>query len=242
VRYADEHIGRVLSALADAGVLDDTAIIISADHGENLGELNIYGDHETADHITCRVPLIIRWPGTTDQPRVDTALHYHIDFAATLVELVGGQVPANWDGRSFADAFKQGQQQGRDYLVVSHGAWTCQRSVRFEDWLCIRSYHDGYHCFPDVMLFNVKQDPHEQHDLANDRPELVAKAMRMLDEWHAEAMRTASHGQDPMWTVMREGGPFHTRGHLPQYLQRLRDTGRGKWADELARKHSNELA
>ena len=39
---------------------DDTAIIISADHGENQGELNVWGDHQTADHITNRVPLIIR--------------------------------------------------------------------------------------------------------------------------------------------------------------------------------------
>ena len=65
VRYADEHIGRVLNALADQGVLDDTAIIISADHGENLGELNIYVDHQTADQCTSRVPLIIKWPGIT---------------------------------------------------------------------------------------------------------------------------------------------------------------------------------
>jgi len=42
-------------------------IIISADHGENLGELNIYGDHQTADQITCRVPLIVKWPGVTDR-------------------------------------------------------------------------------------------------------------------------------------------------------------------------------
>src|SRR5207248_4662020 len=82
VRYADEHIGRLFNALADQGVLDETAIIISADHGENLGELNIYGDHQTADQITCRVPLIVRWPGILTGGRVDRALHYHVDLAA----------------------------------------------------------------------------------------------------------------------------------------------------------------
>ena len=61
--YADEHIGRILDVLADQGVLDETAIIISADHGEQLGELNVYGDHQTADQSTTRVPLIVRWPG-----------------------------------------------------------------------------------------------------------------------------------------------------------------------------------
>jgi arylsulfatase A-like enzyme len=240
VRYADDYIGRLFNALADQGVLDDTAIIISADHGENLGELNIYGDHQTADHITSRVPLIVKWPGTTNSGRVDTALHYHVDFAATMVELLGGKVPANWDGRSFAGAMRSNIQHGREFLVISQGAWSCQRSVRFEDYLAIRSYHDGYHCFPEIMLFNVEADPHEQHDLAAHKPEVINRAMAMLDAWHADMMRTATHPMDPMWIVMREGGPFHTCGYLKNYAKRLRETGRKKWAEELLRKHASE--
>jgi arylsulfatase A-like enzyme len=100
VRCADEAIGRLLDALAAQGVLDDTVVIISADHGENLGEFNIYGDHQTADHITCRVPLIVRWPGEKPSSRVDHRLLYHFDFAAMMIERLGGAVPANWDGRS----------------------------------------------------------------------------------------------------------------------------------------------
>ena len=73
IRYADEHVGRLLDALDDAGVLDDTVIIVSSDHGENQGELNVWGDHQTADHITCRVPLIIRWPGLTGAASAWTA-------------------------------------------------------------------------------------------------------------------------------------------------------------------------
>src|SRR5205807_2097094 len=133
VRYADEWIGRILNALADLGVLDETAVIISADHGENLGELNIYGDHQTADQLTTRVPLVLRWPGITTAGggRVGPALHYQIDFAATLIELVDGSVPSNWDGVSFARSLQAGEPAGRDYLVLSQGAWSCQRAVRF---------------------------------------------------------------------------------------------------------------
>lgn len=241
-RFADEWVGRVLNALADQGVLDETAIVISADHGENLGELNIYGDHQLADQITTRVPLVIRWPGVTQAGRVDDALHYHLDFAATVTELAGAKVPEIWDGRSFAAALKTGQAQGREFLVVSQGAWSCQRSVRFEDYICIRSYHDGYHNFPDVMLFDVRNDPHEQHDLAPQRPDVVDRAMRMLDAWHAQQMRTATHGQDPMWTVLNEGGAYHSRGELPKYLKRLRETGRADFADALAARHPREAA
>jgi arylsulfatase A-like enzyme len=240
-----------MNTLADLGVLDETAVIVSADHGENLGELNIYGDHQTADQLTSRVPLIVKWPGLhagaersaapASSPRIDRALHYHFDFAATLIEFLGGTVPDNWDGVSFATAFRRGDTNvGRDFLVLSQGAWSCQRAVRWDDFLCIRSYHDGYHCFPDHMLFNVKDDPHEQHDLAPRHPELVARAMTMLDQWHADMMRTASHPTDPMWLVMREGGPHHCCGQLTKYCERLRNTDRGHWADELLRKHASE--
>lgn len=240
VRYADEHIGQILNALADQGVLDDTAIILSSDHGEHLGELNIYGDHQTADNCTTHIPMIVRWPGLPGSGRVDGALHYAPDIAATTIELAGGAVPPNWDGAGFAPAFRAGGEQGRDFLVVSQGAWACQRAVRFDDYLCLRSYHDGYHGFPDVMLFDLAHDPHEQCDLAPERPELVGRAMTLLDRWYGEMMRTAAVGQDPMWTVMAEGGPLHTRGQLPKYLERLRATGRGEWADSLAAAHPRE--
>lgn len=242
VLYADEHIGKLFNALADQKILDDTVIVISSDHGENLGELNIYGDHQTADQITSRVPLIVKWPGVTKGARVDSALHYHVDFAATTIELLGGKVPEIWDGRSFAAALKSGSESGRDYLVVSQGAWSCQRSVRFEDYIAIRSYHDGYHCFPEVMLFDVKNDPHEQHDLASERPDLVARAMGFLSAWHAEMMRTSTTNVDPMWTVLQEGGPLHTRGYLQDYCTRLRETGRGKWAEHLVKCHPRDAA
>jgi hypothetical protein len=90
------------------------------------------------------------------------------------------------------------------------------------------------------MGFNLKEVPHEQHDLAEARPEIVDHAMALLDTWHAQMMRTATHPVDPMWTVMREGGAFHTRGHLPAYLKRLRETGRGNRADELMRRHPDQ--
>ncbi len=242
VRYADEHAGRLLNALANEGVLDETIIMVSADHGENLGELNIYGDHQVADAITNRVPMVVRWPGVTDRQagRSDAGLIYQYDFAATLIEGLGGEVPDNWDGRSFHPSFKAGREDGRDYLVIAQNVWSCQRSVRWKDYLCVRSYHDGYHGFPDIMLFNVKEDPHEQHNLAEEKPELVNTAMAMLAEWQAQMARTATHHRDPMLTVLGEGGPHHTRGELPAYIKRLRQTDRSYWADHLAAKHSRE--
>jgi arylsulfatase A-like enzyme len=239
IRYADEHVGRLLNALADLGLLDDTVVVVSADHGENQGELNVWGDHQTADQPTCRVPLIVRWPGVADSPRVDRALHLHYDWAATLVELVGGQVPENWDAQPFTEAFRDGREQGRAYLVTSQNAWSCQRGVRFDEYLCLRTYHDGYKQLKPVMLFDLENDPHEQHDLAPGRPDVTDHAMALLADWHQEMVSTSQYNVDPMMTVLREGGPFHTRGRLPTYLERLRATGRAHHAERLAMRHPN---
>ena len=247
VRHADQQIGRLLDVIAAAGVREDTAVVVTADHGENLGELNVYADHHTADQATSRVPLVLCWPGLTDKDpsRRRSALHYQVDVAATVLELAGGGVPADWDGVSFADSLRAGADQGREFLVLSQAAWTCQRAVRFRhhssEYLCIRTYHDGYHGYPDTMLFDVQTDPHEQHDLARAEPGLVDRGQALLERWLAEAMVSASHPQDPMWVVLHEGGPKHVRGNLPRYLDRLRATGRERWAKHLAARHPREL-
>ncbi|MCA9970918.1 MAG: sulfatase-like hydrolase/transferase [Anaerolineales bacterium] len=244
IRYADEWIGRLIARLQALRVYDDTIVVVSADHGENIGELNVWGDHQTADHITCRVPLLIRFPGVGGAPRVDTALHYHFDWAATLIELLGGAVPHNWDGVSFAPAFRRGAQAGRDCLVTSQGAWACQRGVRFAhdgaDYLALRTYHDGLKELAPRMLFNLTADYHLQHDLASAEPHVLDRAMSLLESWYAAQMTRSESDVDPLMTVLREGGPFYTRGYEARYIERLKATGRAQHARRLAKIHHRE--
>lgn len=241
VHYADYHLGLILDLLERKGILDQTAVIVSSDHGENQGELNIYGDHHTACHCTSRVPLVIRWPGLPGG-RADAALHYQSDMAATVLELLGVEVPAHWDGRSFTSALREGRGEGRETLVCGNCAWSCQRSVRWGDWMLLRTYHDGLKDLKPRMLFNVADDPHMTRDLAQERPEVVNEGIARLETWHAEMMATSESDADPLWTVIREGGPYHTRGMLARYCERLRATGRAHHADALLARHSHWMA
>ena len=237
IRYADTYIGKVLDKLEALGVLDDTLIFVSSDHGENQGELSVYGDHQTADHITNRVPLIVRHPkGLGGQGRVDTGLHYQFDWAATLLEMVGGEVPTSWDGTSFLTAFEAGNAAGRESLVVSNGCWSCQRSARWDDYILIHSLQSGFKNYPDVMLFDLAADPHELHNLAEERPDVAARGLAVIERWWADEMRRSARDVDPMQTVLRESGPFHARyesSDFEGYKQRLVDTGRSQFAQEM---------
>jgi len=144
-------------ALEAQGVMDDLVIIITADHGENMGQLGIYGEHGTADHVTCHIPMIIRWLGG-QKGTVDTGLHYHLDLGSTMAELLGKSPSKSWDGQSYAPA---------------------------------------------------------------------------ITEKNAAA--------SPLWMVMKEGGPFHAKGHLQHYIERLKVTGREGAIAELVRRHPGEM-
>ena len=243
VRYADAMVGQIVEFLKANNLYEDTAIIISADHGENLGELGIYAEHGTADHITCRVPMIVKWPGLA-QGEARDALHYNLDWAPTLAELLGRKAEPRWDGQSYAASLRPGTYDvGRNDLILSQCAHVCQRSVRWNDFLYIRTYHDGYHLFPKEMLFNLTEDPHEQHDLAPSHPDLCREGLARLSEWHdSRMMDLASLGYttDPLWTVIEEGGPFHANDKslaATGYCARLEATGRGWAVEEYRKRH-----
>lgn len=121
--------------------------------------------------------------------------------------------------------------------MLSQMAHVCQRSARFGDWLYIRTVHGGFHLFDREMLFNVKEDPHEQYDRKEEHPELCARGARIILDWQEEQMKKSSCDIDPMWTVMRENGPYHTWGELEKYAERLRATGRAEGAEELLRRY-----
>jgi hypothetical protein len=138
----------------------------------------------------------------------------------------------------------------RSEVVVSQGCHVCQRSVLWDNWLYMRTYHCGFHLFPEEMLYDLKADPYEQDDLAARKPGVCREGAWRLERWHDQQMqkmaRNASDVVDPLWTVMQEGGPQHARhdpappaiSPLPKYLTRLEATGRSEAAAALRRRYA----
>jgi arylsulfatase A-like enzyme len=237
IHYADHYVGKLVEDLKRLGIYEDTAIVISSDHGENHGELNVWGDHQTADYVCNRIPLIVRWPGITDSQagEVREGLHYNLDLTATLADLAGAEAPAVWNGQSLRPSLSTASDGGREFLVLSQGAWSCQRSARWDRWILIRTYHTGMKEFPEYMLFDLEDDPHELRNLAAERHDLVGQGLLLMDRWMGERMREGLRG-DPFWGIIAEGGPLHANERGPgwqRYCERLRQTGRGHHAAKL---------
>lgn len=243
IYYADQLVGQVIDKLKSLGIYEDTAIILTSDHGENFGELGIYAEHGTADKGTCNIPMIIKWPGI-EGGKIDSGYHYNLDLLPTVAELLEVPKSDHWDGVSYLTNMQSTEKQtseGRNHLIISQNAHVCQRSAVFDGWLYMRTVHDGYHLFDKEMLFNLNNDPYEQNDLKDTHPEMCAKGAKLILDWQDEQMHKDPSNKDPMWTVMSEGGPYHTRTDLGAYIERLKSTGREDGAKALAEKYADKL-
>ncbi len=242
VKYTDDQIGLILDLLKSQGIYDDVCFVITSDHGENIGELGLYAEHGTADYPTCHIPMIIKWKDGI-KGAVDSAFHDNTDLCPTVTDLLGVSVGPNYryDGVSYADTIRTGEQSGRENVVLTQCAHVCQRSARFGDYIYIRTVHGGGHLFEDEMLFNVKEDPHQLHNIVRERPDLAAQGAKIILDWVDEMMKVSIYDTDPMWTVMREGGPEHARGEIGAYMKRLEGTARDYGVKALAEKYPWEV-
>ena len=242
VRYTDDNIGMLLDVLKRKGLYnDDLAIIITSDHGEDIGELGLYGEHGVADEHVCRIPMIIKWPGA-QKGTVVKGFHDNVDLLPTIRELLG-QTEENgyrYDGISYAKSLMDGTDCSRDHEILTQCAHVCQRSARFDHYIYIRTIHGGYHLFPEEMLFDLEKDPHQVHNIAEEHPELCAKGAKMILDWTDRMMKTGTSDVDPMWTVVQEGGPEHCRGELQNYMKRLEGTARAYGIEKLKEQYGEE--
>ncbi|MFW9867333.1 MAG: sulfatase/phosphatase domain-containing protein, partial [Candidatus Thorarchaeota archaeon] len=182
--------------------------------------------------------MIIRWPKNNWKREVNSLI-YQVDIAATLIDSFKLNIPDFWDGISLKSNLDNDMITGRDYLVISQNAWSCQRTIRFDNWTLIKTYHTGLKNFPEIMLFDYEKDFHMTKNLATEEPEIVKMGLKHLETWHNEMLGDQHYSEDPMETVLREGGPFHTRGQMKGYLKHLEKSGRGEMVKII--KNRNEI-
>lgn len=193
IRSLDRNIGRVLQALKDQGVDDNTLVVFTSDNGGahyiGLDGLNspYRGWKASFFEGGIRVPFFMRWPGVIPAGATVMSPVSHFDIFATAAGAAGQALPTDRaiDGVNLLP-FIQGQAPGRphellfwrtdDYLAVRAGDWKLQVSKQpKQDW-----------------LFNLVNDPTEQHNLAAREPERVAAMKAQLAAWNQQQRR-------PMW-------------------------------------------
>lgn len=180
IRYVDYHVGLIMEKLETLGILDETLIIVSSDHGEELGEHGVFVEHWSTYDGTSKVPLILRYPKAFSAGRVNDQLVYQMDLSSTILDVFGIDSPSVWDSRSLIE------HEQRSYLVCGHGLYTAQRSIVTPDWKLIRVMNSTMWNLPEFQLFNRRKDPHEKKSLHGDRLNTVNTLAKDLATWEAE--------------------------------------------------------
>ncbi len=176
VSHADHHLGKLLAHLEEIGVLDNTLVIATADHGHALWDHGRAGHGYQLFEETIRVPLILAGPDIA--PRVVQAQAELADLFPTVLQFTGVESPARLDGRSLL-ALARGEPaeppHPRAFSFQNPDMVAVRAESRYKLIYRGPSSHDGEH---RSRLFDLEADPGETEDVAGAHPE-VALGLRL---------------------------------------------------------------
>ncbi len=182
ISHIDHHIGRIITLLKEKGLLEQTLIIFTSDHGDYNGDHGLIRKSLWLYDSLLHVPLIVRLPGQDQAGRSFLGLSQHEDLLPTLLGWLGMQVPSQVQGVSMAGVLKgdleghprqfahyefengRNYQQGTVNCGVSHGSWK------------LIHYPEG----PGFVLVNTETDPNEYQNLVGEE-----KAQGMFEKLKA---------------------------------------------------------
>jgi arylsulfatase A-like enzyme len=182
ISQIDEEVGRVLSALDDARVRDNTLILFTSDHGEHLGDHGLVHKGPPGYDSCARVPLIVTTPGPGAEGETRSELIELVDLAPTVLDYCGVQVPPFLQGRSLRSLLEDRPYEPRSSVFLEHRepfgiSW---KTVRTHEWKYAVSSKG------DELLFDLGKDPNELVNVATERDrrgELHALRDELLRRW-----------------------------------------------------------
>jgi arylsulfatase A-like enzyme len=169
VRYADEHVGRLLDFLRRQGRFDDTLIVVTADHGEEFGEHGHYSHHSTLYQTLLHVPLIVKLPHGRHRGTVVDQPVGLVQVVATVLGAVGVPSPPGLDGPSLLPLLEGWASTTPAWILSEAKAWPQYKaSIRHGRWKCIVDRRRGRR-----ELFDLETDPGERTDLAQSAADVA---------------------------------------------------------------------
>ena len=203
VSMLDKHVGDLVAFLEERGVLENTVIVLTADHACFLGESGMRNKMWTYEMDT-RIPLIVWNPSRFEKGLRTDALVSNIDVLPTMLEAAEISVPDAVQGISQMGVFSGGEKAAREVALCESGAVGKQRkAVWHGDWKLL--YRTG---IPKIEMYNLKEDPYEQNDLGAD-PAYENKRNELLHQMLWEYVTTERYPNPmPEIEVRRQAGLF----------------------------------
>jgi arylsulfatase A-like enzyme len=193
----DDGVGRLLEALRDNGLAENTLVIYTSDQGNFFGQHGLWGHTDYSFPASLydtpmNIPLIARYPGVIEKERVSDLLIGQYDLMPTLLDMAGFDVGiANSPGRSFAEHLKGGELASwGDAVYMDQEATRVIRTDQYSFWKRLKG--TGKH-----ELYDIQKDPKQEDDLYGnpDYAEVVSK----LDERLTQFFDAYSNAEYDLW-------------------------------------------
>jgi choline-sulfatase len=198
VEWVDNQIGQVLKALDESEVKDNTVVIYTSDHGENMGEHGLWFKNCMFESAV-KVPLIIRWPDRWEGGKRRKGACSLVDLSQTIAVLGKADTPLDWNGTSLVPWLDDSNYEWKNQAISQYYATKIASGfsmIRKDEYKYV------YHPFPESghqperELYNLEKDPNEFNNLANN-PDYSD----IIKSLHRELIREI--GEDPSSIELR---------------------------------------
>ncbi len=200
VSYFDEQVGGLISKLKELGIYENTIIIFTSDNGPtfNGGTDSPYFDSArpfksdfgwgkaSLREGGIRVPMIATWPGHIPAGSTSDLLSAFWDVMPTMCEIAGVESPAT-DGISMLPEMlgDSKNQEKHEFLYWEFPESGGQKALRFGDWKAfVGNIKKGNR---NIELYNLKDDPREQNNVANQNPDIIEKVINIFRSEHTDS-------------------------------------------------------
>ena len=207
VSMVDQWIGKLMETVEKLQLLDDTLIVLLADHGVPLAEHGTFLKvNDNLYNELVRIPLMFRMPGGAGAGKRVDALVEMPDIMPTIMDMIGLQNSFElMNGSSFLPIIKGEKEKIHDHVVL--GMFGSQdRCLRTKDYSYIKRYTR-----PESELYDLINDPLEQHNLTNKMPEKVKEMDEALPKQYGIRV------QKEHWFEVKYDVPGLAEGHFPRF-------------------------
>jgi len=184
----DDSLGRILAALERRGILNDTMVVFTSDHGYFYGEHGLNDERRLAYEETIRIPLVIRYPPLTIAGSTPPEMALSLDIAPTLLEVAGLQPGAEIQGRSLVPVLKKQAREWRASFLIEYFSDTVFPRIRNMGYVAARTARHKYITYRELKgmdeLYDLETDPYEETNII-DRSD----ARETIQQMQAELRR-----------------------------------------------------
>jgi len=188
----DDSLGRIVGILERKGVLNDTVIVFTSDHGYFYGEHGLNEERRLAYEEAIRIPLVVRYPPLATAGSTPPEMALSIDIAPTLLEVAGLQPSAGIQGRSLVPVLKKEARNWRSSFLIEYFTDTVFPRIRNMGYVAVRTARHKYIHYRELEgmdeLYDLEKDPFEEtniidrSDARETRRQMEASLQSLLEQ------------------------------------------------------------